>query len=261
MIMGCYGTKYDNYIRRNYLNISPTVMAKRKGLSKTFFLRRRNKLGLIVPKEISNSWKRGFERDKSYDKIIRADYLKYPVKTLAKRIGKSHTFVVTAIKALKLQIPKALIEQRKNESRYPKGHMPANKGKKFPGQGNSGSFKKGEIAPNKIHFRDRMVTLRFDSKSRRPYWWIRISLRVWKMYHVELWERENGPLPAGYIVVFKDKNSLNCIIENLEIITLEENMRRNTIHNLPPELKSTIHLIGRITRKIKKHEKQNRRCA
>jgi hypothetical protein len=47
------------------------------------------------------------------------------------------------------------------------------------------------------------------------------------MLHVYLWEQANGPVPEGHICVFKDGNTLNCTLENIECITRAENMRRN----------------------------------
>lgn len=265
-----YGTKYDNIIKRNYLKISTKEMARRYLPEAYFFQRRIKKLGLKVPKHLIKKWKyTRRNQDTTHDKYIKKNYLIFPVKTLAKKINKSHTFVQDRLKKLGLKIPRKIIEQRIHQSRFQKGIVPATKGMKWDeymskqGQENSrkSQFKKGEIPPNKRHYRDRMITLHTDSKTQRKYWWIRISMREWKMYHVEIWERENGPVPPGYIIVFKDKNSLHCVIENLESITLAENMRRNTLHNLPEELKSTIHLIAGLSRKINRYEKQDRRSA
>lgn len=43
-------------------------------------------------------------------------------------------------------------------------------------------------------------------------------------------------------------------IENLEQITLRENMRRNTVHNLPPEIQKAVQLLGAVRRQINKRE-------
>ncbi|RTB85627.1 HNH endonuclease signature motif containing protein, partial [Pseudomonas aeruginosa] len=64
--------------------------------------------------------------------------------------------------------------------------------------------------------------------------------RDWKGIHILLWEEHFGPIPTGHCVCFKDNNKQNVVIDNLELITRAERMRRNSIHRYPPELKSAI---------------------
>jgi hypothetical protein len=82
-------------------------------------------------------------------------------------------------------------------------------------------------------------------------------MREWKMLHVYMWEAVNGPVPDGHIVVFKDKNPLNCLIENLEMVTREEHMIRNSIMRFPKDVISTIKLISTLKKKIKQHAEQD----
>ena len=60
----------------------------------------------------------------------------------------------------------------------------------------------------------------------------------------------NGQVPDGYNIIFRDGNTLNCVLENLECISDSELMRRNTIHNLPVEVQELIHLKAQLTRAI-----------
>ena len=46
------------------------------------------------------------------------------------------------------------------------------------------------------------------------------------MYHVYLWKKHNGKVPRGKIVVFRDRNPMNCVLENLELITRGEALER-----------------------------------
>ena len=78
----------------------------------------------------------------------------------------------------------------------------------------------------------------------------------WRAVHNIEWERHNGPIPAGHIVVFRNGDKLDTRIENLELISRAENMRRNSIHNYPPELRQAIRLNKKLRREIS--EKQNR---
>lgn len=78
----------------------------------------------------------------------------------------------------------------------------------------------------------------------------------WVEIHRLTWEEHHGPIPSGHVIVFRDRNKLNCAIENLELISRAELARRNSIHRLPPELRDTSLLLGRVTRAINKREKQ-----
>jgi HNH endonuclease len=89
-----------------------------------------------------------------------------------------------------------------------------------------------------------------------PYQFIRISLNNWIPLHRKIWIDANGELPKGKFVVFKDKNTMNCELSNLEIIDRAESMRRNTIHNYSPEIKESIYLIKKLKRKV--NEKQTK---
>lgn len=112
-------------------------------------------------------------------------------------------------------------------------------------------FKKGNKPHNTKY--DGCITVHYDklrSGQTIPYKWIRLSERNWKMLHVFNWEKKYGKVPKGKIVVFKNKNSENCDVENLELITREENMRRNTIHRFPEELKSTIRALSKLKKTI-----------
>ena len=82
--------------------------------------------------------------------------------------------------------------------------------------------------------------------------------RRWKSVHSIVWEEAYGPIPAGHIVVFlpgADRETI--VIENLELITRAEGMKRNTIHNYPPEVKSVIRLVGKLKRTIKEAERHD----
>ena len=82
--------------------------------------------------------------------------------------------------------------------------------------------------------------------------------RDWKSIHILLWEEHVGPIPTGHCVCFKDNNKQNVVIDNLELITRAERMRRNSIHRYPPELKSAIRVISKLKRTIQEVEHENK---
>ena len=102
------------------------------------------------------------------------------------------------------------------------------KGWKAPGC-EKGWFKKGHLPANTKH--DGKISLRFHKTGhrgdkKRGYYYIRLSKSNWKELHVYLWEQAHGPVPKEMNVVFKDGDSLNCVLENLELITRADHARR-----------------------------------
>lgn len=89
--------------------------------------------------------------------------------------------------------------------------------------------------------------------------------RRWIGVHRLVWEAANGPIPKGHAVVFKpgmaSTDPDEITIDRLEMITRAELMRRNTRHNLPPELNALISTKARLSRLItereRRHEKQD----
>jgi hypothetical protein len=82
------------------------------------------------------------------------------------------------------------------------------------------------------------------------FYFIRISECNWEFLHRHLWEKHNGPIPEAYNVVFKDRNRRNCKLENLECISNEELIARNSIVRYPKELRSLIHINTRLKKKL-----------
>jgi len=153
--------------------------------------------------------------------------------------------------ANKMKIRKSAFFMRSKESgKKIKGEKAWNKGISYMPGGRcaEGWFKDGHIPYNTKE--DGFISVRLD-KSGRPYPHIRLHLGVWKMLHVHIWEENNGPTPEGMIIVFKDGDTFNPDLSNLELITRAENMQRNTIHRFPAELKEQIRLLAKLERKIK----------
>jgi len=85
----------------------------------------------------------------------------------------------------------------------------------------------------------------------------------WRSVHELVWIEVNGPLPAKHMVVFKPGMRTNRLaeitIDRVECISRGENMKRNTVHNLPKELAELVQLRGALLRKINhrtKHHEQ-----
>jgi hypothetical protein len=131
--------------------------------------------------------------------------------------------------------------------RFKKGQTPMNKGVKMTpetyAKASATMFKKG-IVPMNVKYDG------YERVSKDGYLEVRVSMGKFKAKHRLIWEQHNGPVPAGMIVVFKDRNPMNATIENLELITRGENMLRNTVHRYPAELKETIRTLNKLKKTI-----------
>lgn len=148
-----------------------------------------------------------------------------------------------------------------HEYRFPKGNVPANKGTRRPG-----------YAPG------RMAATQFR-KGTRPHNWVPVGTENadadgyikrkirddappgmsrfnWRYVHLLTWEQVHGPVPRGYNVAFVNGDRSDVRIENLELISDAEKMRRNTIHRLPPELVEVCQARGRIKRLTNRRERE-----
>lgn len=152
--------------------------------------------------------------------------------------------------------------QTGNATRFVKGQVPANKGKRMEtwlsaeqiAKIKQTSFKKGNRPHNTLY--DGAIRTRNDN-SGLAYQYIRLSKAKWELLHRHVWQQHYGPIPAGKVVAFKDGNQLNCKPENLTLLSLKENMQRNTIHRYPQEVVEVIKVVSKLKRKIKKYEKQD----
>lgn len=107
---------------------------------------------------------------------------------------------------------------------FKKGHTPHNKGKKGEcGKGCEKTwFKKGNVPKN----HKPVGSERIDSKD--GYTLIKVAEpRTWKLKHVVLWEKHNGPVPKGYKVIFLDGDITNITIENLAMVSNQEMLVAN----------------------------------
>lgn len=148
---------------------------------------------------------------------------------------------------------------------FPKGHVPANKGLRrpgwAPGRMAQTQFKKGQI-PHNGRFPLQSERVNTDGYRDRKVSMTCKGSTAWMPVHRLVWMQAHGDIPSGHVVVFRDGNKLNCELANLQLITLRENMRRNSVHNLPKPLAEIVQLRGALVRQInrkgKQHEQQRR---
>jgi hypothetical protein len=135
--------------------------------------------------------------------------------------------------------------------RFKKGQAAWNKGMKgLQIGGEATRFKKGAVPVNALP----VGTIRTTHDG---YLEIKTApgMRKWAPLSHWNWEKEHGQRPPkGMSLTFKDGDRQNCDPSNLELISRTDLMKRNTIHNLPSDLKELVQLKGRLNRQINKRD-------
>lgn len=174
------------------------------------------------------------------DKLLIDLYANNDMESIQKSIKRSDRSIYTRAKNFGLhKSPEYMekINQERNvkltiagkKSRFNKGHEPHNQGKTGIRVSPQSEYKKGNLPGNTLY--DGAITIRNDRRQKTglitPYKYIRIRKAVWVLYQRYVWEQHNGKIPRGYVVRFKDGDTMNCDINNLECISMAENARRN----------------------------------
>jgi len=204
----------------------------------------------------------------SEDAIIIDRYPTEDTREMATLLDRTYSMVLN--RAFTLGIKKTKEYMQKNgyrvqkfgvSTQFVKGHKPDNKGKKQTeymspeaiDKTKVSRFKKGQKPHNaKPNYYE---SIRKD-KNGHDYIYIKDpNYKVMVGKHVYIWELHHGKVPAGHNIIFKDNDTKNCVIENLDCISNAENMKRNSLHNYPNEIKELTHLKAAINRQINKHSK------
>lgn len=126
------------------------------------------------------------------------------------------------------------------------GHRPWNKGIRDGTGPRKSSFRKGhepwnrnDIGHERYNGDKGCVTVKVKEDGRETY----------RPKHHVVWERHNGPVPKGHVLVFRDGDRTNCAIDNLECLSLAENLHMVTrlgAANYPEGYRPTLMLLARL---------------
>lgn len=141
--------------------------------------------------------------------------------------------------------------------RFKKGLVPWNKGKHVVTGGRSAEtrFKPGTKPANWLPIGSDRTS--HDGYLQRKLTDTGYPPRDWVCVHHILWREAGRNIPKGFRLVFKDGNKKRVVLDNLELVSMRDLMRRNTVQNLPPELREVVHLRAAIVRKINRHEREH----
>lgn len=150
---------------------------------------------------------------------------------------------------------------RGGETRFKPGLATWNKGQAFDSGGRSHEtrFKPGHRGGKAVEMYQPIGTERL---SKDGYIQRKINDGMpmhqrWRGVHLLVWEEANGPIPAGHAVTFRDGNKQNCALDNLQLISRTDLMKRNTYHNYGKEIARLVQLKGAVTRQINKRERKS----
>jgi hypothetical protein len=190
--------------------------------------------------------------------FIRANYANMPNAVIASKLGRTQPGVLR--KAFNLGLKKSAdFMKANNRGVFKPGHETWNKGMAYHAGGRSqtSQFKPGQINGRAATLvkpvgsytinRDGCLEQKVSGASGSRH------LR-WRPVHRLVWERENGPVPAGHAVTFKPGRHTTdperITLDALELVTRAELMRRNTVHRYGPEVARIAQLRGAINRQI-----------
>lgn len=203
--------------------------------------------------------------------LVRELYPTFPTVALARTLNRTKCSVHAAAREIGVKKDPAFIaeEARKNTSlpshgsrahRFQPGQVPPNKGLRRPG------WAPGEMA--KTQFKPGVKPWSYapigshrelDGYLQRKVTDTGYPPRDWRPVHRLVWEAAHGPVPDGHVVAFlpgrKTTDPELITVDALECVSRAEMARRNSIHNLPPELAEVCRLRGRLAKAINERAK------
>ena len=131
---------------------------------------------------------------------------------------------------------------------YANNQKPWNAGKKgICVGGEATQFKRGNIPPTHLPLgseveREGILLVKTEEPN------------VWMRKHILVWEMHNGKVPDGYVISFKDCDKLNCVIDNLFLVSRGAltSVSRRGLRSEHPGLNRSIHLLTELELAIKK---------
>jgi len=243
----------EQYLRDHYRKVSHAEIGDALGRSACAIKTRAQVIGLTT--------RRRWNADSLA--ILKKKYADTRTQTLADLLERPICSVYNKAFALGLKKSEAFLKSEESgwltkfnchvgeKNRFPKGHVPANKGKKMPFNANSAAtqFKKGnrpqtyQPVGTEVVLEDGYIKVKIADPN------------VWDLKHRLVWKNHQGEIPDGGVIRFKDGNKSNCERENLFLIDQAENMLRNSRHNYPAEVIPVVHALSELRKEIKNAEK------
>lgn len=168
------------------------------------------------------------------DNYLIANYSDAPIEKLLSDLDRTYYGLMGRIKHLGLKRSKEYLQSLVTESmlekgkktRFKKGGKSWNKGTKGLTSGTKGSFKKHHKPHNLKPIGSERVRKNgyIEIKYKNEYG----AKSNYALKHRVVWSEFNGPIPKGYVVSFKDGDVSNCDIDNLFLLSKQDNILENS---------------------------------
>jgi len=216
------------FLRDHYLVLNDPKLAEHLSKTRGSVKSKRKRLGLIRPKEVVRRMQKEVMADWTDEEyaFLKKNNNFMTNREIGRSLGRSKSSISNQMCKLGLTRRDEVRDKMKKSTQFKKGMIPWNKGIKGLRFSPETEFKPGHVPASTKY--DGCVTWRNHIRG-YGYYYVRIAKREWVLWHRYLWEKVFGPIPKGHIVIFRDGNSRNVFLENLESISRAENARRN--HN------------------------------
>lgn len=252
-----------NYIKANYLKYSSRKLAAHCKISKSPVQQFLRENGLKVPPEVVAEWKLRNKESKVFtaeqQQYIRDNIATLSVKAIARHFKRCAQ--KTSQEAHRLGFSE-IMKEKELASRLQKGNVPHSKGKKIEefmkpqtvAKFKANQYKKGDNPHNALEVGTE--TLRTD-KTGIVYTMIKVEgYRTVQLKHRIIWQEHHKiKVPKGHNIVFKDGDTFNFAISNLECVSNTDLMLRNTIRRYPADLQKTMTKVAKLKKLISKKQK------
>jgi len=251
-------TDTDDALLRAEYGRSPTRnIAERIGVSENAVGQRAQKLGV----QFAPIWTS--ERDTE----LRRLYADHSARECAAAMGLDVKAIEYRSKKLRLFKSAAWIRERARQamertdhparrSRFQPGLMPWNKGTHYAAGGRSAEtrFKPGQLPHtwNPIGHERETKEGYLQRKVRDT----RVTSRDYAMVHHLIWRMHGRSIPLHHALTFRDGDKRNFDINNLELVSRTELMRRNSVHRLPKDVARAVQLLGALKRQINNRQEK-----
>lgn len=196
---------------------------------------------------------------KKQEKLI-ALYPNHTNQEIASLLDSTESAVGGRAFKLKLRKSPEFMLEHSSKGFFPKGHQPANKGRKQTEymsiaqieKTKKTRFKKGHIPKNHKPVGYERITRDgyIEVKTAEP--------NVFELKHRLVWTEHKGEIPPGYNIQFRDGNKRNVCIENLYMISRSQQLKtENSMYaRYPEDVQYLIKLKGALNRQINKATKK-----
>ena len=235
--------KKDRQLKAEYPTANLSELAAALGVTVLSVKGRAQKLGIRRSVNIKHQW------TAEEDAYLRERYASTDTKEIASALGMSHNAVYNRANSLGLfktsEYKKTLYSQTNAlngvKCRFQKGHIPSNKGKKaWQFRSDEASAKIALTQFAKGHTPHNAKPVGYETLRSDGYIYIKVAEgKRMVQKHIWLWEQHHSPVPSNMIVTFIDGDRMHCTIDNLQLSTRSEAVRR-MLSSIPQERRQEI---------------------